>query len=75
MVSGVCAVQIKRREFTKEVIWGAPNLHMRLPCHSNVPTKLNHGRLKSAGVGLRGYLLSIRRELDRPNGVVKVEVV
>jgi len=73
MVSGVRAMQIKRREFTKEIIWGSPNLHMRLPCHSDIPAKLI--RLELRALDWSCHLLSIRRELDRPNGVMKVEVV
>ena len=39
MVSGIRTVQIKRREFTEEIVWGAPNLHMSLLRHSNISIK------------------------------------
>jgi hypothetical protein len=35
MVAGVCAVQIKGREFTEKIVWGLPNLHMHFSCNAN----------------------------------------
>jgi hypothetical protein len=75
MVSGVRAVQIKGREFTKEVVWCPPNLHMRLSCNSNI----SRSELQLAGAtgvdSWAWYSLPIGRELDRSNGIMKVEVM
>ena len=75
MMSSVCAVQIKGGEFTKEVVWGPPNLHMRLTRHSNI-SKNEPWLAGATRAAIWIYcLLAIRREPDRPNRVLEVEVV
>jgi len=58
MVSGVRTVQIKWREFTKEVIWGTPNLYVRLLCHSNIPIKFVTLKVWESDCGAATYFPS-----------------
>jgi hypothetical protein len=72
VVASVGAVEIKRCEFTKEMVWSPPNLNVGVVGDSNIP----EFKFKAvAGETSQLCSLSVWRKTDGSHGLVKVEVM
>lgn len=72
MVASVGAVEIKRCEFTKKMVWGPPNLNMGVMGDSNI----SEFKLKAvAGETSQLCSLSVWGKTDGFHGLVKAEVM